>query len=120
MSNTLNDTTKTRESRTVATEREDLTVWRTVSTALHTASMTLRIASTVWRGLNVVSALAALARSIDGSDGLVGLRPARRRGPLPAVTIFGAGVAVGAGIGVMFAPSSGADLRRAILGLRAT
>jgi hypothetical protein len=120
MTNTLNDTTKTRGSRTVATEHDDLTVWSTVSTVLRTASTTLRIASTVWRGLDVVSALVALARSIDGSDGLVRLRPGRRRGPLEAVTIFGAGLAVGAGIGVMLAPRSGADLRRAILGRSAT
>jgi hypothetical protein len=119
MSSTLNDTT-TRENRTPAVEREGPPLLRTVSTVLRTASTTLRIVSTAWRAASAVSALVALARSIDGSDGIAWLRPARRRGPLGAVTIFGAGVAVGAGIGVMFAPSSGADLRRAILGRSAT
>jgi hypothetical protein len=117
MSSTMNDTTKTRESRMpAATEREDPTPLRTVSAALHTASTALRIVSTAWRGANAVSALVALAHSIEGSDGLARRGPARRRGRPGGVTIFSAGVAVGAGIGVIFAPTSGADLRRAILG----
>ena len=115
MTSTPDDTT-TRESRTAADEREAPALLRTVATVLRTATTTLRIVSTAWRGASAVSALVALARSIDGSDGIAWLRPSRRGGPLPAVTIFSAGVAVGAGIGVMLAPTSGADLRRAVLG----
>ena len=101
-------------------EREGLPAWSTVSTALHIASTTLGIASTAWRGLE--------RRVCARRPGAQHRRQRRARraspgapeGPASAVTFFGAGVAVGAGIGVMFAPSSGADLRRAILGLRAT
>jgi hypothetical protein len=114
------DDRTTRESTTAAVDREGPPLLLTVSTVLRAATTTLRIASTAWRGASAVSALVALARSIDGSDGIAWLRPARRGGPPPAVTIFGAGVAVGAGIGVMLAPMSGADLRRAVFGRSGT
>lgn len=50
---------------------------------------------------------------LDDALGYLGL--ARKRTVVGSVAIFGAGVVVGAGIGVMFAPMSGESLRRAIL-----
>lgn len=50
---------------------------------------------------------------IDDALGFIGL--ARKRSLLGAAGIFGAGVAVGAGIGLFFAPTSGRTLRHSIL-----
>ena len=48
---------------------------------------------------------------------LMGLAPKRGFFELifPAIGIFGAGLAVGAGIGMMLAPQSGPDLRRNLM-----
>jgi hypothetical protein len=43
-----------------------------------------------------------------------------KRSPLVSIAIFGAGVAVGAGAGLLFAPMSGADMRRTLLAVPKT
>lgn len=50
---------------------------------------------------------------IDDALGFVGL--ARKRSPLGAIGAFGAGVVVGAGAGLLFAPMSGRSLRRTLM-----
>jgi hypothetical protein len=66
-------------------------------------------------GAKAVTGLTVVMRALGVNDALrwAGLR--RRPSPFASVAIFGAGMAVGAGVGVLFAPSSGADLRRSIL-----
>lgn len=66
-------------------------------------------------GAKAVAGITAVLRALGVNDALgwVGLR--RRRDPLFSVAIFGAGLAIGAGVGVLFAPSSGAKLRRSML-----
>jgi len=62
--------------------------------------------------LDVVGIIRRLG--MDDVLGTVGLARKRRGAPFAAMGSFGAGLAVGAGIGVLFAPKSGADTRRAI------
>jgi hypothetical protein len=49
---------------------------------------------------------------VDDALGWAGLE--RRHSPLRGYVTFGAGLAVGAGIGILFAPMSGKDTRKAI------
>jgi hypothetical protein len=51
---------------------------------------------------------------MDDVLGTVGLARKRRSTPFAAMGSFGAGLAVGAGLGVLFAPKAGSDTRRAI------
>jgi len=62
-----------------------------------------RIFGTVVSGLTV-------ANMLD----LVGLERRRRSNVLPALGAFGVGIAVGAGLGVLFAPRSGSRIREDI------
>ena len=72
--------------------------------------------STLLDGVKTMTGIVAMLRDLGVSDALGWVGLSRRRSPLLSVAMFGAGVAVGAGAGLMFAPTSGADLRRAILG----
>jgi hypothetical protein len=78
----------------------------------HTLASTL---STMVKGANAVSGVVAMLRSLDRDDGLAWFGLARRR-PLRAAAMFSAGLALGAGFGVLFAPMPGAELRRKLLG----
>jgi hypothetical protein len=71
----------------------------------HALSKTL---SFVLDGVKAVAGIATVVRALDW----VGLR--RRRDPLLSFAIFSAGVAVGASVGVLFAPMPGAALRSTI------
>jgi gas vesicle protein len=66
--------------------------------------------------VHTLGGLIATLRGLDRDDALGWVGLARRRGPLPSIAIFGAGMLMGAGIGVLFAPMSGAQMRSAILG----
>ncbi len=66
----------------------------------------------VARAIGPVVTLARLA-GLRNPLSWVGL--ARRRGPLATLSLFGAGLAVGAGAGLLYAPRSGPELRRAIV-----
>ena len=81
--------------------------------AEHSAS---DVISTVLKGVSAVTGIATMLRHLDLDDGLSWVGLARRRNPLTNFAIFGAGVMVGAGLGVLFAPMSGAETRRAIRG----
>ena len=81
--------------------------------AEHSAS---DVISTVLKGVSAVTGIVTMLRHLDLDDGLSWVGLARRRNPLTNFAIFGAGVMVGAGLGVLFAPMSGAETRRAIRG----
>lgn len=80
----------------------------TTSTARE-ASSTL---STLMKGIATTVSVVSLLRQVDRGLGRLGL--SRRKSPFTSLALFGAGAAVGASVGVLFAPASGADTRRAI------
>lgn len=79
------------------------------SGAARSASDTL---SLLMKGIAATVSVVSLVRQADRGLGLLGL--SRRRSPLLSLGVFGAGVAVGTGVGLLFAPASGADTRRAV------
>lgn len=121
MSNTLTDTMKTakngiesaKESTIhalgVAKEGMESAKESTMHTFTHVLSMILK-------GATATSGIITALRQIDRDDGLAWFGLARKKSPLINVAIFGAGAAVGAGIALLFAPSSGADLRSTLMG----
>ncbi len=66
-------------------------------------------------GLHAATSLVTLLRSLDRDDALGWVGLARRTGPMRSLGLFGAGLAVGAGAGMLFAPMSGAEARRTLL-----
>ena len=78
----------------------------------HAASNVL---STLKEGVAVAAGAIAVIRSLQLSDALGWIGLARRRGPFESMALFGSGVLVGAGLGVMFAPMSGAELRGTLM-----
>lgn len=68
--------------------------------------------SMVMDGVHVLAGIMPILRSFsyDGMLSRVGLE--RRRSPFEGAALFGAGMVVGAGIGVFFAPMSGERLRQ--------
>lgn len=88
-----------------------------MSTAKHGAGHAVASTrSTVMDGIRVVSGLLATLRGLDANDALGWVGLSRRPSPLRSLAIFGAGVAVGTGVGMLVAPMSGAKLRGMILG----
>jgi len=71
--------------------------------------------STLLDGVHAAAGIVSMLRNLDLDDGLGFIGLARRRSMLGSFAMFSAGLAVGAGAGMLFAPMSGADLRRAIL-----
>lgn len=77
------------------------------------------VSSVMWavlKGASTAAGIMTTLRKLDRDDGLAWLGLSRRRSPLVSVALFGSGLAVGAGIGLLLAPMTGADLRQAILG----
>lgn len=104
MSNRLNDTL----DETVGTAKD---VMESAKEGTEQAFKTTR--EKLMEGLHLVVGLAPVLRGLgDGLLARVGL--ARRPSPFESIAIFSAGVAVGAGLGVMFAPMRGSELRRTI------
>lgn len=68
--------------------------------------------STLMDGVHAVTGLASMLRSLQPEDALGWVGLARRRSPLLSFAVFTAGFAAGAGAGLLFAPTSGADLRK--------
>ena len=99
------------------------TMGSVVDTAKHTVDSakkgTERAASValsdIADGIRVVTGAVSLIRSFGVDDALGWLGLSRRRGTFESVAIFGSGVLVGAGMGIMLAPMSGSDLRKAFL-----
>ncbi len=77
------------------------------------AASTVR--STFMDGVHTVTSVAAMLRGLGADDALGWVGLARRRSPLVSMAIFGAGFAAGAGVGLLLAPASGADLRKNLM-----
>lgn len=123
MSHTMMDTMKTaKHDATAATEHALGTAKDALGTAKDavesakesTMQTYARSVSTVLKGISTVSGLITMLKGLDSDDGLAWFGLARRR-PLRSLGFFSAGMAVGAGAGMLFAPMSGADLRRMML-----
>jgi gas vesicle protein len=71
--------------------------------------------STFFDAVHAVTGAVAILRKLDGDDALGWVGLARRRSPFAAIAAFGAGMMVGTGVGLMLAPSSGAQLRAQLL-----
>jgi len=71
--------------------------------------------STLLDGVKTIGGIIAMLKGFQLDDGLGWVGLERRRTPLYSAAIFGMGVAVGTGVGMLFAPKSGAELRRMIL-----
>ena len=70
--------------------------------------------SSLFEATKFAIGIASALRGLDLDDALGWVGLARRRTPIGTAAVFGAGVAVGAGLGVLFAPMSGDSLRSAI------
>lgn len=105
MSSTLNDTMGTAKN----------VVESAVESAKEGTEHAVASARSTWLdAVKAVTGVVATVRGLDLDDGLGLFGLARRRSPFGAVAAFGAGIALGAGLGVLFAPMSGAETRRAI------
>lgn len=70
--------------------------------------------SVVLDGIRMVGGVVSILRGIGVGDALGWFGLARRRSGLSTLASFGAGMVVGTGVGMLFAPKSGADTRQAI------
>jgi gas vesicle protein len=68
--------------------------------------------STVMDGIHAFTSAVTMIRNLGVADALGWIGLERRRSPLAAMGIFSAGFAAGAGAGLLFAPMSGAAMRR--------
>ena len=80
--------------------------------AEHAASVAF---SDITDGLRTIGRVVAQIRSLGVDDALGWIGLSRRRGTLASLAIFGSGVLVGTGVGMLVAPMSGATLRKTIL-----
>ena len=71
--------------------------------------------STLLDGIHAVSSVVSMLRALQVNDALGWVGLERRRGPAFPLLAFGAGIIVGAGVGMMIAPRSGEQTRRALL-----
>lgn len=72
--------------------------------------------SVVLDGIHAAAGIVSILRGFGLTDALGWFGLARRRGGAGTLAAFGGGIALGAGLGMLFAPVSGADARRAIFG----
>jgi hypothetical protein len=96
------------------------TLNETIDTAKHRVGSAqvaaTRGARATWLdGVKAASELLATIRGFRAENALGWLGLARRRSPLISYGLFGAGVAVGTGVGILFAPRSGVETRRLIM-----
>ena len=102
MSNTLNNTMDTAKD-----------LMETAKSGTQHAASSARGA--LFDGIHAVSSVVSMLRALQMSDALGWIGLERRRGPFTTLAAFGAGMIVGAGVGVLIAPRSGATTRRALL-----
>jgi gas vesicle protein len=85
-------------------------------TAKEGADSAVASAKTTWLdGVKAVASVVSMLRGFQANDALGWVGLSRRRSPLAAMGIFGAGMAVGAGAALLFAPMSGEETRRRIV-----
>lgn len=117
MSITLNDTLSAAK-QVLASANTEAT--NAVSTAKHAAGSAkegatdaVASARTTWfDGVKAVAGVVAMLRGFQANDALGWVGLARRRSPMAAMGLFGAGMVVGAGAALLFAPMSGEETRR--------
>ena len=74
-------------------------------------------ARTTWLdGVKAVAGMVAMVRGLRADDALGWVGLSRRRSPVAAIGIFSAGMVLGAGAALLFAPMSGEETRRRIFG----
>ena len=120
MSSMLNDTIEAAKNVLSAANEE---AGHAVGTAKHAfgsakdgAEHAAASARTTWLdGVKAVTGIVAVMRGFQAEDALGWVGLTRRRSPLAAIGIFGAGALVGAGVAMLFAPLSGAETRRRIM-----
>ncbi len=71
--------------------------------------------STMMDGVHVVTGIASMLARLTANDALGWVGLSRRRSPFVSLAAFSAGIVAGVGAGLLLAPTSGADLRGAIL-----
>jgi len=120
MSITLNDTLSAAKQVLASANTEAThavgTAKQAAGNAKETAEHAVASAKTTWfDGIKAVASVVTMLRGLQPDDALGWVGLARRRSPLVAMGIFGAGMAVGAGAALLFAPMSGEETRRRIL-----
>jgi len=112
MASILNDTMNAaRDMMGTARENAGEAVGTAKEGAEHAVASTR---SAVLDGIRTVTGFVAMLRKLDGDDALGWIGLARRRSSFYTVAVFGAGIAVGSGVGMMLAPMSGQQLRARI------
>jgi gas vesicle protein len=100
---TLDDTVKT--AKNVIDETRD-----------NAGHAVVRARSTLLDGLHAAASTLTMIRGLGLGDALGWVGLERRRGPFMPTMTFGAGFLAGAAAGVLFAPMSGVDTRRWLIG----
>lgn len=83
----------------------------TIQQAIHAGEVA---GTTLTSGVHAAAKVFTALRELGVGDALRRFGLERRRSPLLSLGVFGAGIAVGAGVGILFAPKSGKDTRAAI------
>jgi gas vesicle protein len=121
MSSTLNDTLSAAKQILASANTE---ATHAVGSARHAmgsakdgADHAVTSAKATWLdGVKAVTGMVSMIRSLQADDALGWVGLSRRRSPIAAFGIFSAGLVVGAGAALLFAPMSGEETRRRILG----
>ena len=121
MSTMMNDTMGAARNGIASAKERAEHVWGTASSGVAsvqdgTGQAVLNAISMLKKGVSSAAGIVAMLRALDRDAGLAWFGLGRRSSTLGSIAIFGAGVAVGAGAGLLFAPMSGADMRRIVLG----
>lgn len=120
MSSMLNDTIKVAKNVMSAANEE---AGHAVGTAKHAfesakdgAEHAATSARSTWLdGVKAVTGMVAVMRGFQAEDALGWVGLTRRRSPWGTIALFGAGALVGVGAAMLFAPVSGAEMRRRIM-----
>ena len=120
MSITLNDTLSAAKHILASANNEAVraadTAKQAAGTAKDGAENAVTSARMTWLdGVKTVAGMVTMLRGFQASDALGWVGLTRRRSPVMAMGIFGAGMAVGAGAALLFAPMSGNETRRRIM-----
>jgi gas vesicle protein len=121
MSSTLNDTLSAAKqilasANTEATHAVD-SAKSAMGSAKDGADHAVSSAKTTWvDGIKAVTGMVAMIRSLQADDALGWVGLSRRRSPVATIGIFSAGMVLGAGAALLFAPMSGEETRRRIFG----
>ena len=119
MASTLNDTLSAAKhilasANTEATHAVD-SAKQAMGSARDGADKAASSAKTTWfDGIKAVTGMVAIIRSLQTDDALGWVGLSRRRSPLATFGLFSAGMVVGAGAALLFAPMSGEETRRRI------